>query len=218
MFSPAYVNSRLAVLAATAGESADPAHKVVAVDDLRHCVLEGQRTREQSGMLCDQLLYGEHGVQAVPLPTIFRRWVQSESYGGVRGMVLDLLSSLCRHPPTRDALTAGHCQALMALALFVIRAAEASKVREKGFQLMESLLLIHRIPWDKPEGGGGGGGEEGDHITPKAIIDVSEHSRSSTHTPQFTPVAGACADMAAFLCSFSFCPVLCSSAAFQSVL
>ena len=59
----------------------------------------------------------------------------------------------------------------MSLALFVIRAAEASKVREKGFQLMESLLLIHRIPWDKAEGGEGGEG----HITPKAIIDVSAY-------------------------------------------
>ena len=181
VFSPAYVTSRLVVLAATDGENADPAHKVVAVADLRHCVLEGQRTREQSGLLCSQLLWGEGGVQVSPLPTIFRRWVQTETYGGVRGMVLELLTSLCRHPPTRDALTPPHCQTLMALALFVIRAAEASKVRERGFQLMESLLLIHRIPWDKTEGGEGG--EDGDHITPKAIIDVSANNPPpSTHS------------------------------------
>ena len=93
VFSPAYVNSRLSVLAATAGDYADPAHKMVAVDDLRHCVLEGQRTREQSGLLCTQMLYGEEGMQVASLPATFRRWVQSETYGGVRGSVLELLTA-----------------------------------------------------------------------------------------------------------------------------
>ena len=171
--SPSDVSARLGVLAATSGDFADAAHKAVALDGLRHRCIDGQRTREQAALLCTQLIHGD--VVQPSLLTTFRRWVQADAYAGLRAPLLELLIGLCLTPLTRDSLTPGHCQSLMAFALFVVRSEAGSRVREKALELMDRLLSIHRIKWDTTT-------DDADHITPAGIIDmyaalIALHSR-----------------------------------------
>ena len=169
--SPSDVSARLGVLAATSGEMADAAHKAVALDGLLHRCLQGQRTREQAALLCTQLIHGD--VVQPSLPATFRRWVQADTYAALRPALLDLLIALCQSPTTRDSLTPSHCQALMSLALFVVRSEAGSRVREKALELMDRLLAIHRIRWDAHT-------DDPEHITPTSIIDTYAHA---AHTP-----------------------------------
>ena len=173
------VSGRLEALAATVGFDADSAQKAIALEWLQQRVWESARTREQSALLCTQLVHGDIGRPS--LAVTFRRWVQADTHAALRGALLDVLLSLLSTTNTRDALTSAHCQTLMALAMYAIRAERLSRTREKGFQLMDALLQRRRMQWD------GNTNSTADRVTPVDIIDAYVQHRAHAHAQAQAP-------------------------------